>query len=139
MMPDYDEGSLPEEMEGEDREFAIRFYEAVLARDPGNTEILSVLGHLYTSAGLYEKGLAIDQRLVELKRDDPIAHYNLACSYSLLGQIDRSLAALARAIRLGYRDVDYMMRDPDLKNLSADPRFHELMSRIRQSYRSTGE
>jgi len=57
-------------------------------------------------------------------------HYNLACSYSLLGRIEDALLSLKRAINLGYEDFDYLLRDPDLENLKKDKRFRHLLKKV---------
>jgi tetratricopeptide (TPR) repeat protein len=113
-----------------DEHFERQFLEEVVSSDPCYEEALMVLGHVYTRHGEYEKGLAIDQRLVRLRPSDPTAYYNLACSYCLLGQNDDGLTALERAVSLGYRDVVHMMKDPDLAPIRQDTRFRNIMSRI---------
>jgi tetratricopeptide (TPR) repeat protein len=111
--------------------FDIQFLEDLLVRLPDHTEILVQLGQLYTQAGRYREGLAVDRRLVALKPRDPIAYYNLACSHSLMKQSVRALAALRRSIELGYRDVEHMQADPDLENLRNDPRWNELLGVVK--------
>ena len=109
----------------------IEFYEDILKRNPDYVEVLAVLGSLYTGNRMYRKGLHVDQRLAQLKQDDPIVQYNLACSYSLLNQADKALEVLKKAIELGYGDVDHMTQDTDLDNLRSDPRYVEIVDRIR--------
>lgn len=110
----------------EDLDFQIEFYEGILREKPNFVEALVVLGEIYTRKGLYKRGLKVDKRLVELKPDNPIIHYNLACSFSLLGEIGDAFRALRKAIRLGYDDFGFMNKDPDLENLRGDRRFREL-------------
>ena len=66
---------------------------------------------------LSTEGLKVDERLSRLRPDDALVHYNLACSYSLTGQLELAIEALESAINLGYRDFKWMGQDPDLKNL----------------------
>ncbi len=66
---------------------------------------------------------------MRLQPDRPIPWYNLACSYVRMGMIEPAFAALQRALELGYRRLDHMMRDPDLKPLRADRRFARLIRR----------
>jgi len=108
-------------------EFETQFYERILAGRPDNPEAIEQLGHLYTSSKRYEDGLAMDRRLVGLRPRDALAHYNLACSYSLTRQVEESLEALARAIRLGYRDYAHMEKDPDLSSARSHPGWKKLM------------
>ena len=112
----------------EDLDFEITFYEKLLKKNPDFVNALIALAEAYTRIGRYKEGLKIDQRLVELKPDDPIVYYNLACSYSLLKMADPSLSALGKAIHLGYRDFAFIEKDPDLTFIRKDPRYKELLS-----------
>lgn len=113
----------------ENLDFEISLYEDLLKEKPNYVEALIALGDDYTKRGRYKDGLKIDQRLSELKPDDPVIHYNLACSYSLLKESHLCLEALEKAINLGYRDLAFMEEDPDLEFIRKDPRYRELLSR----------
>jgi tetratricopeptide (TPR) repeat protein len=117
----------------EDLEFEIRFFEGIAQRDPAYIEALQVLGDAYTKTGQWEKGLHVDKRLARLCPDNPLVFYNLACSYSLLSQVDEAFAALRRAVKLGYRDVKWLAKDPDLKNLRQDARFERIRNSLTHS------
>lgn len=104
-----------------DVEFEIAFYENVLKGAPDFIEALIAIGDLYTKAGRWQKGLEVDIKLAKLRPEDPMVHYNLACSYALLSQNQLSLASLTKAIELGYDDFDYLKSDGDLENLFKDP------------------
>jgi tetratricopeptide (TPR) repeat protein len=110
----------------EDLEFEIRFFEGIARRDPGFIEALKILGDDYTKTGQWEKGLKIDKRLARLCPDNPLAFYNLACSFSLLKHLDEAFAALDQAVRLGYNDARWLIKDPDLDNLRQDNRFEKI-------------
>lgn len=110
----------------EDLEFEIRFFEGVAQRDPKYIEALQILGDAYTKTGQWDKGLHIDKRLAKLCPDNPLVFYNLACSYSLLEKVDAAFAALERAVKLGYRDAKWLVKDPDLDNLRKDSRFETI-------------
>jgi tetratricopeptide (TPR) repeat protein len=111
------------------REFdEIVFFERLLKKNPDYVHALISLAEAYTAKGLYRKGLQVDKRLAKLCPRDPIVYYNLACSYALVGQKEFALSALRRAIRMGYRDFNYLRKDPDLKSLHGDPRFKTLVS-----------
>jgi len=113
-------------------EFEIDFYEGVLQGDPNNVEILSLLGNLYTQAGMYEKGLQIDQQLAKMRPDDALVHYNLACSYSLLNRIGEALDELEKAVDLGYNDYIHLRSDSDLDKIRGEARFKALVKRLLQ-------
>jgi len=108
--------------------FEVRFLEDLLARVGEAPDILTHLGYLYTQSGRHRDALAVDRRLVALRPRDPVAHYNLACSYSNLGRINQGFAALKEALALGFRDVEQIQEDEDLENLRGHPRWGELLS-----------
>ncbi len=116
-----------------DLEFEIKFYENILKDSPDFVEALVALGDAYTKNGRYEEGLKVDQKLAKLKPKDPVVFYNLACSYSLLKELDVSLEALRKAIKLGYDDFSYMQKDLDLENLRQDKRYKTLFIETGQS------
>jgi tetratricopeptide (TPR) repeat protein len=108
-------------------DFQISFYEGILQQAPDLVDVLIPLGDAYTKRGLHEKGLEVDLRLTRLRPKDPIVFYNLACSYSLLGQMDAALESMERALALGYKDFDFLMSDSDLESLRKDPRLGQLL------------
>lgn len=110
----------------------IGFLEGIVRRDPNYVEALQLLGDDYTKRGHYESGLHVDERLARLRPDDPLVQYNLACSYSLTEQYAPAAAALHRALDLGYADIKWLARDPDLKNLRQHPLYEKIRPRLRE-------
>jgi len=108
-------------------DFELDFFGGVLGRAPDYVDVLRVMGHLLTLKGRYAEGLQVDKRLVGLRQHDPLAHYNLACSYALLKRTELALKTLRRAVELGYRDFRYMREDRDLDTIRHDPRFRQML------------
>lgn len=54
--------------------------------------------------------------------------YVLAKLYAKMGQSDRSLQCLRRAMEEGYKGIDDVYRDTEFTELRKDPRFTELMA-----------
>ena len=108
-------------------EFEITFYERLLRAYPDFVDALVPLADAYSRHGLYEKGLQMDLRVAELRRQDPLTWYNLACSYSLLKRLEEALDALRRAVELGYTDLTHLQKDPDLANLRHSPKYRQLL------------
>jgi tetratricopeptide (TPR) repeat protein len=108
-------------------DFELDFFNGVLTRNPDYVDVLRVMGNNLTLKGRYAQGLQIDKRLVQLRPGDALAHYNLACSYSLLKRPELALKTLRRAVELGYRDFRYMREDRDLDTIRHDPRFRQLL------------
>jgi len=108
-------------------DFELEFFSGILVRRPDYIDVLRVMGNNLTLKGRFAQGLQIDKRLVQLRANDPLAHYNLACSYALLKRPDQCLKSLRRAVELGYRDFRYMREDHDLDSIRHDQRFRQLM------------
>jgi tetratricopeptide (TPR) repeat protein len=114
-----------------DPQFDIEFYEAVHRRCPSYTEVVGLLGGLYTKVGRIADGLKMDRKLVRLEPDNATAHYNLACSLALCKKRPAALQSLRKAVSLGYDDVDWMLQDPDLEILKTDPEFQTLLGQLK--------
>ncbi|HXG62817.1 MAG TPA: hypothetical protein VNO22_15720 [Planctomycetota bacterium] len=110
-------------------DFEISLARSLLELDPRRVEALQTLGQALTRAGRHQEALEADLRLANLRPRDPIAFYNLACSYSNLENLDGAFDALKRAFELGYNDYKHLLKDPDLENVRRDRRFKQLLDR----------
>jgi len=108
-------------------DFEIDFFGGILTRRPDYLDVLRGMGNNLTLKGRYADGLVIDKRLVQLRPRDPLAHYNLACSYALLKRSELALRTLRKAVELGYRDFRYLREDHDLDSIRHDPRFRQIL------------
>jgi tetratricopeptide (TPR) repeat protein len=115
-----------------DLDVKISFLEGIVKRDPQYVEALQVLGDHYTQRGRFEHSLQVDQRLATLEPGNPLVFYNLACSYSLNGEVDAALAALEKAISLGYHDFKWLAKDPDLRMVRKHPLYLGIETKIRK-------
>lgn len=114
-----------------DHDFEIRFFESVLRRDPSYTDVVEILGGLYTKHGRIADGLRMDRKLVRLLPTNATAYYNLGCSLALVRRKAEALRALERAVELGYSDYDWMHQDPDLESLQKHPAFKALLAKLK--------
>lgn len=114
-----------------DLDFEINFFEGLLKIRPAFIPALVALAEVYTKKGELKKGLELDLRISELRHDDPVVHYNLACSYSLLGLLDDAFRVIKKAVTLGYEDFAYLRKDPDLGNLRKDSRFQKFLEELK--------
>lgn len=112
------------------RDFEIEFLGRVLERDPYFVDALRVHGNNLAAKGEYARVLQLDRRLVRLVPDDAVAWYNLGCTYAVLGMVDPAFSALQRSLELGYRFLERLRTDPDLKSVRRDPRFIRLLRRF---------
>jgi len=103
--------------EQRDLDIEIQFLEGVVQRDRRYVEALQLLGDDYTRRGRFKDGLQVDRRLARLCPEDPLVHYNLACSFSLTEEFRKAAHALRKALQSGYRDFEHLRRDSDLEPL----------------------
>jgi tetratricopeptide (TPR) repeat protein len=119
--------SLAQLAERSQLDFEIDFFGGVLQIQPDFVDVLRAHATNLTLKGRYEDGMTVDKRLIRLRPNDYLAHYNLACSYALLKQNDLAIKTLRQAVELGYRDFRYMKQDRDLESIRRDPRFKQLL------------
>jgi len=114
----------------QDPSFELKFLESIVNERPNYIDALIPLAEAYTKSGRYEQGLEIDQRLSKLCLDDPVIHYNLACSLALVGQKDQAIHTLKKAVFLGFRDKQHIQKDKDLVCLHGHPDFGQLLQEL---------
>ena len=123
---------MPKESKVDDTDFEIQFYENILEKKGDFVQALLALGNLYTQKGMHQKGLTVDQKLSMLRPGDPVILYNLACSYSLLNDVDLALRTIKQALNCGYDDFVHLERDQDLENLRNDSRFAKYFQSVKK-------
>lgn len=114
-----------------DAAFEIAFFESVHRRCPAYVDVIELLGGLYTKTGRIADGLRMDRKLVRLQPSNATAHYNLACSLALSKRRAEAMQSLRHAVSLGYKDIDWLLQDPDLEILKGDPDFVELLAQLK--------
>jgi len=73
-------------------------------------------------------------RTLELLKDEnPFVYYNLACAYSLLKKVDKSLDLLEKALKTGQVNMPYMESDADFTNVRTTKKYKELVDKYRSS------
>jgi TolB-like protein len=92
---------------------------------------------LYLGAGSFvrddqiEKALEWLQRAVLLDPTETAVLYNAACIYSKLGYQEKAIDFFSRAIDSGFSSSEWIKNDKDLDNIRNDPRYEEILSRIK--------
>ena len=98
-------------------EFEIQFFQRIHDRSPDYVDVLRILAELFGRRGQYKKSFQLDRRIVKLTPNHCLAHYNLACSLSMLGHLEEAIAELRLAIQKGYDDFSHLVTDSDLAPL----------------------
>ncbi len=62
-----------------------------------------------------------------IREDDPVVWYNRGCALSLAGRRKDALAALTRAVELGFDDLELIAGDPDLEALRTTDGFKSIL------------
>jgi serine/threonine protein kinase/Flp pilus assembly protein TadD len=76
------------------------------------------------------RGLDWTRRAHAIDSEDPGVLYNVACSYSNMGQVDDAIACLEKAVQNGFGHREWFENDSDLDPLRGDERFQALMKRL---------
>jgi predicted Zn-dependent protease len=108
-----------------DFSYEIDFYERIDSKGENDPRVMEMLAQLYTKAGRISDGLSMDLRLSKTRPEDPLVHYNLACSLALAGQLESALNTLKKAVQMGYRDFAWMEKDSDLDAIRSMASYQE--------------
>lgn len=74
------------------------------------------------------------QQAADIKSADPRTTYNLACAFSMVGNVDKALELMEQSIQAGrpVRMLEWALFDPDLALARKDPRFYEVIETWRK-------
>jgi predicted Zn-dependent protease len=66
-------------------------------------------------------------KALELNPNDSLMQYNAACFYSTMGEKQRAIETLKKAIASGWEAYDWLKNDPDFDNIRNEPEFIEIL------------
>jgi serine/threonine protein kinase/tetratricopeptide (TPR) repeat protein len=101
-----------------------------LELNPDDARALYLGAGALVQLGDRERGLDWTRRAYAIDSEDPGVLYNVACSYSNMGQIDDAIACLEKAVQNGFGHREWFENDSDLDPLRDDSRFQALMKRL---------
>jgi Flp pilus assembly protein TadD len=108
------------------RQRAIQAFEAHLRQAPEDARARILLAGAYAADERIEEATREADLAMVLRPNDAHVHYNAACVFCAMSRKPEAVAALGRAWKAGFRDADWVRRDPDLAILHGDPEFEEL-------------
>jgi non-specific serine/threonine protein kinase len=108
------------------RQRATQAFEAHLKQAPEDARARILLAGAYAYAGRFEEATREAELAMVLRPNDSNVHYNAACTFCSMGKKAEGMAALARAWKAGFRDAEWVRRDPDLDLLHGEPDFETL-------------
>jgi len=120
-----------------DLDLAAQRLEAGLQQFPEDPAILSLQGMLHAARGQGLQALECVRQALAFPNVFGHAHhvYNqIACVYSVLGDLDKAMAWLERTADAGNPCWPFFEIDPYLENLRRDGRFRDLVARLERKY-----
>jgi serine/threonine protein kinase/Flp pilus assembly protein TadD len=105
---------------------AMQAFESHLREVPEDARARSLLAAYYAEGGRTEDAKREAKMAMTLRPNEPLILYNAACTFCSLKEKGEALDALGKAWRVGYRDSEWVWRDPDLAILHDEPEFARL-------------
>ncbi len=109
---------------------AAEAFSAITAEDPSSGAAWFNLAQAHNYLKNYDRSIEAGEKAAEFPEIRATSLYNVACSLSLKGDVDKALEALDRAMKAGFLDFDLLETDSDLdavrrKQSFPMPRKHE--------------
>ena len=106
----------------------MRIAEERLRFSPDDTRALYMAANALVELGQKDRALEWAGRARRLEPDDPMVLYNLACIYSLAGEVDQALDCLEACLGQGFTFRGWAEHDSNLDAIRGDPRYASLMA-----------
>ncbi len=110
---------------------ALHLVERRLDRHPDDPRALYLGAGALCRLGDRERSREWARRALAMDPDDSGVLYNVACVFSLLGDLDEAIDCLEKVFRGGSTQIEWIEHDPDLEPLRNHPRFRALLERWR--------
>ena len=110
---------------------AIETYKRAKTLSPGDRSATGLLAHAYAVSGRPAEARRLMTELTEESKSDYVSPYSMAAIHVGLGEIDRAFESLEEAFRSRDRGLVWMKVAPRLDPLRSDPRFSDLLRRMK--------
>lgn len=114
-------------VQGRAKRVALALARRLLDLYPDRADTLHWAGHAELLDEKPARAEVLLEAALSLGSQDPDILYDLACARALAGDRDRALERLREAVRMGFRNWNWLEQDPDLEQVRSDPRFVELL------------
>lgn len=94
---------------------------------PDDVRAVSIGAGALFGLGEHARALEWTDRSLQMDPEQVPILYNAACTYALLGEKDKSLDCLEKALHQGFGHFEWLQRDPELWSLKDHPRFKALL------------
>ncbi|HET8670392.1 MAG TPA: tetratricopeptide repeat protein [Candidatus Saccharimonadales bacterium] len=110
---------------------AITLYESTLLREPSTQHLTPILGYAYAKSGRKRDALEVIRQHDELGNRQFVGTYEVAAIYVALGEKDKAFAELEKAYIARDWGIARLSVDPFVDPLRGDPRFKDLVRRMK--------
>jgi non-specific serine/threonine protein kinase len=93
---------------------------------PEDVRARILLASDYAAEGREEEALRDLNLAMTLRTNESVVLYNAACTYCALNRKQDAMDTLVKAWQAGFKDPDWVRRDPDLAILRGEPEFERL-------------
>ncbi len=97
---------------------------------PDDARALYMAGNGLVALGNRERGRELAERAFSMRPDDSMLLYNVGCIYSMLGDLDKAIDCLTKAVARGLKQKGWYEHDSNLDPLRAHPRFRALLREL---------
>jgi len=98
---------------------------------PDDARILYLGGAISIRLGKNKQGLKWAERALDANPVEPMTLYGIACSFALIGHLDRAFECLEKAAQYGRLPREWIEKDPDLDPLREHPRYKSLLKKLK--------
>ena len=101
-----------------------------LLQNPDDARARLIYASKLAWAGRKEDAVREGTKALVLSPGDPVMLYNAACMYMALDEKALAVDALRNAVVAGYKNLGWLLNDPDLVPLRGDPGFEEILKSL---------
>jgi adenylate cyclase len=109
---------------------SIELIEQHMEMNPHDTRALCIAANQLSNVGEFARGEKMAEEALVRGKDEPLVLYNIACFFSVKGDVARAVSLLEDAVAKGWGDKAWLETDSDLDPLREDPSFQALLNRI---------
>jgi hypothetical protein len=102
-----------------------------MSATPKDGELVYDLALVQHNLRQYENAAENFEASIRVSKRSTLARYNAACARTRLGQMDSAFDHLERSLSSGFLKPEPLEADPDLVALRKDPRYPDLLHRVR--------
>lgn len=111
---------------------AVKHFESFLRTAPDNGRGWFNLGYSLHYSSEHERAIRSFEQAIRHGYRKPVAMYNIACAYAMMGNKDSAFEWLEKSTEAGFEVGSYAKSDTDLDNLRSDARFKRFLDMSEQ-------